>query len=311
MKDNILSRIKRNLIYHAWVRPFSIYNKNKLSNFNQHVYIFAMGRGGSTILLESIHKGLSKATKIWEPLAGGCIKIKELKKWNFTIQPIIPEQNKTPELLSTFESLLKGGYLNLSMTYVNERLTSMPLNKHLIFKFCRGNNLLPWLVRNFDLKPILLIRSPYSTINSQINHGAYSTLKDDPSFTISDETPFIEEYERYKPVFQNCKSIEEHLAIKWALNMQIVNHPLHNIKWLTIFYEDLIQKPKIEFNRIKDHLNLPIDTKKCILNLGSLSSTGSSGKKKKLSREGVKKIDAILDKMNLLEYTKEHFETPS
>lgn len=307
MKDPFSVRVIRNIIYYSWIYPFSFIKKHTTTSFNQNIYIFGISRGGSTILLESLNVGLPKSTKLWEPIAGGFIKIKKLRKWNFTTLPIIPENNKNTELLSSFDSILRGGHLNLSMTYVNDSLVSIPLNKHLIFKFCRGNNLLPWLVNNFDINSILLLRGPYQTINSQINHGAYKHLMHDPSFNIPKTTPFLEEYKKFKEVIDQCKTPEEHLAIKWSINMQIVKHHQHNKKWLTIFYEDLINQPEVEFKRIKEYTSLPIDIKKSVGRLNSTSSSGSTGGKSRLSKKQLKNIDEILKKMNLLEFTRKHF----
>lgn len=307
--DNIFQKIKRNVIYFLLIKPYSLINRFNRINLNNNIYIFAMGRGGSTLLLEALNSGLRRSTKVWEPLAAGGVKIKALKKWKFTNQPLIPEKTKEPELYSIFENLFKGRILNLSLIYVNYgKLLLIPFNKYLIFKFCRGNLLLPWLVTNFNIKPILLLRSPYAIINSQVNHNAYSELKKTPSFHVTSNVPFYNEYKKHEAVFNSCNTMEEHLAIKWALNLQIIHHKNHNKKWLTIFYEDLVRNPKKELLKIKNYIGLPINIEKSVDSMKKTSSTGSSGKKNKLSPQQINLIDGILEKMNVLNFTKEHFK---
>lgn len=307
-----LQKVHRNLIYLFWIKPYALSNRFKKIDFSQNVYIFAMGRGGSTLLLEAIEKGLNRSTKIWEPLASGGKKIKPLRRWGFTNLPYIPEESNEPKLFNTFKQLFNGEILSLSLTYVNQgKLFSIPFNNHLIFKFCRGNLILPWLTNNFNFKPILLLRSPYSTINSQLNHNAYSELNKNPSFLIDSNVPFYRELNRFEKVFDSCNTIEEHLAIKWSLNLQIIHHKNHNKKWLTIFYEDLVRNPKKELIKIKNHIGLPIDIEKSIYSMKKTSSSGSSGKKNKLSHQQIKLIDGVLDQMNVLNFTKENFKETS
>ena len=307
----LIDRITRQIIYYTWLLPLS--KKNSLVRKSQHenICIFAMGRGGSTMLMEAIQDGIKDSTTlIWEPLAAGGIKIKKLKKWNFYLQPYIPEEEKNIDLIQIFQSLFNRENLNLSLTYHNKNLFKVPFNKKFIYKFCRGNLLLPWLVNNFNIKSILILRSPYDVINSQINHNAYSELKKNPAFIIPQGTPYVEFFSNYQHILDKCNSPEEHLAIKWALNNLIINHKLNDRKWVTVYYEELLNNPKKEIDKINSRLQLDLDIESTLNSMKKVSRTGSSGKKGFLTSSQVDKINQILLDFDLLEFTKEHFPPP-
>jgi hypothetical protein len=294
----MLAKVIRNLIYHFWLKPYgwikSLFNHRKASS----IYLFAMGRGGSTILMESLNHGVSKSTLFWEPLAGGCVKLPHLKKMNFYLQPYLPKKEEDKKIFQVFQKLLNGDYLDLSLVYNTPSLVQIPFNSCNIFKFCRGNLLIPYLVEKFSIKPVVLMRSPYAIIKSQINHPAYSELYVDASFKVPQNTPYYDFYNQYEWIFNSINTIEEHLAIKWALNATILNHPVTK-DCLVLFYENLVDNPKAELQKIMNFTAVEINIEQAIKAFNTTSLSGSSGNKRALTETQICNITNVLKKFEL------------
>jgi hypothetical protein len=250
-KHKLSSNFKRYCL-----RPFAT---ERIYNPTENHYIFADPRGGSTWLMEII-QNITNEPVIWEPLDLNK-KNNPFVSLNFDWRQFIPSYENWTEAKHTFELLFKGEILAENIL---DYSTFSQLNNSgsLLFKFCRGNALLPWLVENFQFKykPIYFIRHPFAVVSSQLRHGAWNY--DLPQFEVP-QTSFNELYIEHKDFLKSIKSIEESLVARWCLhNVYALNHIENNKKWITITYEDFVTNPKIQTKRILElwDMNYDIDS---------------------------------------------------
>lgn len=256
MLSNKIHKAKGLLISNSYLALYGKANhyRNNISP-SKTILLFSNPRGGSTWLAE-IMAELPRTTTITEPLM--VRKVRDFEKLNFYWNQPIPENAEWPEAEETFRKLFNIEILPYSI-YRGNNLLSIPFSDTFIFKFCFGNLLLPWIVKKFDVKPVLLVRHPCAVISSQMKHGSWSKIEkagfkyDIPDFKFNDF------YLQYLDILGTIKTFEEHLAASWAFTMiNSVMHPENDKSWITIAYENLYNNFEYEIHRVFDRLNLPI-----------------------------------------------------
>jgi len=122
----------------------------------------------------------------------------------------------------------------------------------LMVKFCNGNLMLPWLVENYNIAAILLIRHPCAVVSSQLKFkGGYKYIYDHPQFDLPSFSG-VDFFDQYKDILETIKEPEENLAAMWCMTLKsLLDDPLHNKGWHTLFYESLVENPEHELSLIK------------------------------------------------------------
>lgn len=233
--------------------------QSKLSfPFDEVLIVAGDPRGGSTWLAELIRQ-IPGTAILWEPLAIN--RDSQFSDLGFCWRQYIPEREEWPEARKQFETLFSGNVLSpyLCMRTSPEQLRKA---KHLLVKFCRANQLLPWLTRQFSFKyaPIYLVRHPCSVIASQLKQGGWEYL--DPSFEIP-VAPYQSFYSEHENFISTINTVEKRLAFIWCLcNFVPLRHPENNKRWITILYEHLLMNGAKELQRIEKRwgLNFPSST---------------------------------------------------
>lgn len=257
MKPISYKRIQNKIIRDSkkfLVRPFAV---KKDYNLNKNHYIFADPRGGSTWLMEII-QNITNEPVIWEPLDLN-LKNNPFNEINFDWRQYIPYDAKWPEAKVCFELLFQGKILEKNILDYST-FSQLNNSESLLFKICRGNALLPWLVENFEFKhkPVYMVRHPFAIASSQLRHGGWSHLS--KTFEIP-ETPFNSHYKRHSHLLNSITTNEEILVAKWCLtNLHTLNHHNNDKKWITIYYEDFVLNPEQQVQKILDSWNLSYDT---------------------------------------------------
>lgn len=227
----------------------------KFKNFSpdQNFYIFSDPRGGSTWLTELIQQ-IPETAVLWEPLH---LKYaKDFQDLGFNWRQHIPEEAEWDSARQEFERLLKGKNWNIFSSQMTTPVT-LHQAKQLIVKFCRGNRLLPWLVKQFDFKykPIYMVRHPFSVVASQLKQGGWDNVA--PVFRIPD-SPYAELETKNKDYLESLQSKEEILTAYWCLS----NHDLlkyrDKSRWISISYENLFLNTKSVIAHIFDEWKLKI-----------------------------------------------------
>jgi hypothetical protein len=254
-----LKKVPRYLVNSTYTNLFCESNKFRNNiGLQKSILIFSNPRGGSTWLAE-LFRTLPKSAIIWEPLLKG--RLKEFNDLNFFWHQPIPENADWPQAKEAFRKLLNLE-IKSRQIYNRENQLRLPFSNYFIFKFCFGNMLMPWLVNNFKVNPILLLRHPCAVVSSQMKHGYWDVVKKGPLVYEIPDFPFNETYLLYKDVINHVKNFEEHLAATWSYTMvSTVLNPNNDKKWITLSYESLYKNFDIEIERIFERLNIDIPPK--------------------------------------------------
>jgi hypothetical protein len=154
------------------------------------------------------------------------------------------------------------------------------LGNKLVVKFVRFNRLLPWVVKRFQLRNIILIiRHPCAVISSQLKTGFCGYHPDYPPYTdifpkrknIIEEASEIDGLNpRMINKLKKIKSQEEILAASWCLDNYVPLSCSKPYPWVVLSYENFIRDGEKEiidlFNEIGEknislsafrHLKIP------------------------------------------------------
>ena len=164
-------------------------------------------RSGST-WFSNLILSLPGTTLLWEPLT--VTKVKAFEELGFSWRQYIPETADWPEARQVFELLLSGKLLNPHICLKTDRRTLKSANS-LFIKFCRANQLLPWLTNSLKLEkpPIHLIRHPCAVVASQMRQGGWDRVE--PRFEIPD-CPYPEFYLEHEAFLTGIRTVEQRLA---------------------------------------------------------------------------------------------------
>jgi len=284
-----------------FIKPFA---KKRTYNPRDNHYIFADPRGGSTWLMEII-QSITNEPVIWEPLDLNK-KYSPFNTINFDWRQYIPSDENWQEARDIFGLLFQGKIFKKNILDYST-FSQLQNSNTLLFKFCRGSALLPWLVENFEFKykPLYMIRHPFAVASSQLRHGAWNHLIQ--KFEIPD-TPFNKHYKKHEDFLKSLSSNEEVLVAKWCLhNVNTLGHKNNNRKWTTMTYEDFVDDPKKQTLRILKVWNIDYDISNINLKKTSVTTHKDSPKlnKKKVSHWQNTFDEHQIDKMQkVLEYFK-------
>ncbi|MGB3467290.1 MAG: hypothetical protein WBA74_18550 [Cyclobacteriaceae bacterium] len=283
----------------------------KKNNFNplDNYLIFSDPRGGSTWITELV-KEVTSSPVIWEPLA--VRKMPEFKNLDFAWRQFIPEEREWPEARDLFEQVFSGQLLNHWLT-MKTNIAELSAADQLLIKFCRGNQLLPWLTRQFPFrkKPVYLIRHPFAVVASQLKQGGWNS--EFQRFTLH-EGSNSELLAPHKTFLESLKTKEEALTATWCLCNQVpLNHARNNIDWITLNYEEIILNPEKTFHRISEEWSLALQDFDG-LKFNKPSATTVSGSPvsgnsqienwtKKLTPDQVKRMEEVLKYFDVKAYS--------
>ena len=188
---------------------------------------------------------------IWEPLhvTRGLVP----PELNLGWMPYIPEYETCEEVRDILNKILSGLKVN---DWSSRESTPFDFlfTKRFIVKFVRANALLPWVIRNFNLrsKPIYFLRHPVPTAISQIKAFYY----DEPFRKF--EVPQQIFNDVYKDHFQFLHSLdtklEQQVAIWCIHNSRTLKHKGNGKFWHILFYEKLLMNPEEELYRLSCEL---------------------------------------------------------
>lgn len=200
--------------------------------------IIASLRGGST-WLEELVRTIPRTATIYEPL--DIDQNPAFRRIGFWWRQHIPDDARWPEAEEAFADLLAGRHLTPYLT-MTTRMGELLRADRLVFKICRGHLLLPWLIGRFQLpKPVFLIRHPCAVVRSQMDWERFQGLK---PVNIPPSHRYDHLYRSQLPLLESCRTLEERLALAWAIDHKyLLDHPLNDVGWTTITYEELMTRP--------------------------------------------------------------------
>jgi len=233
-------------------------------SIDKAILISGSPRSGTTFLMEIVGS-LPYYKSVFEPFH---IKLfPEFKKFNFFPKPYLPVYASHPGLYNYLCRCFKGQlvskipHFKLNM----QNLTKRIIYSGIIAKFVRANRLVPWILKNFDIRAaFIIIRHPCATILSQLQnriYGYFTNYKLPSVKLIIKETLSVDDIWQNPNIISKIISISsrlEALALSWAVDVYIPMIYRKNINYKIIFYEDLLQNYSriIEsiFNTLKDEI---------------------------------------------------------
>ncbi|MCB0790346.1 MAG: sulfotransferase [Flavobacteriales bacterium] len=201
--------------------------------------IFSQPRGGSTWLEEMV-RTLPRTATIWEPL--DLLNNPPFQRIGFWWRQYIPEDASWPEAEALFADLFAGRMLSPYLTRTSS-IGELRAADRLVVKFVRGELLLPWLVRRFDLpRPVLLVRHPCAVVGSMIKFKAW---EGHPLRIGTFPHPHQEFIESHRALLDAVRTPEERQAAMWCITTgHLLKHPDNDRLWTTITYEELVLRTK-------------------------------------------------------------------
>ncbi len=285
--------------------------------------IFASPRGGSTWLAQTLNK-LPSSALVWEPLLKyNQYKINKFNPFaypersqvNIAWNQYIPEGASWPEVELFFDKLFNREIVNLKLYRFND-LRELSDASYFVFKFCFGNNLLPWLAKRYPINPVFLMRHPCAVVASQLNFSAFNWHKSNIQYNYNMSVFGEEFYEPYRAVLDTISTVEERLAAQWAMSVLTpAKSPLNDSSWVTVTYEHLVRNPEEALNKIITRYHLP-ETGEFLSNIRETSFTKSSfgrktnderleGWRKSLSAKQIRLILNFTERMGVDFYSDE------
>lgn len=284
--------------------------KTKSFHATESYLIFGDARGGTTWLMELLGS-ISGAIMVEEPLhlRDGCLS----EGLNFGWRQPIPKHAKWDAAKADFTAILSGRQISLSALRPNSLGNILKGNK-LLFKFVRGNALLPWLCEyiNFQFPPIYLLRHPVAVASSQIQNFPKSSRY--RLFELP-QHPYNEIYKRHLSFLQSLASRLQQLVALWCIHNQQALLEDNNA-WLKIYYEDLLLQPDHTIKKICDSWGIPffsnIQSKIHKPSYSDFQNDYRDNVKEQLMKwknqvenEELEKIQAVLDYFGIIEYQAE------
>lgn len=285
--------------------------KSKRYDPTAHHLIFSDPRGGSSWLMEIIQH-ITAEPVVWEPLFIG-YDSHPFKQINFGWRQYIPRDEEWKAAKDQFDRLFGGEILVNNILY-KSTFEQVVKSKSLLFKFCRGNALLPWLTENYNFqhKPIYLIRHPFAVVSSQLRHSGWDYSFS--GFNIPDQ-PFTDHYLQHKDFLKTITTKEEIMVAEWCLTNSVVLSDKNNNKsWLTMNYEEFVMNPEQSLSRILTSWGIEFD-------LSSINFTKNSSTTKadspdqvverlwnwqhKLNKPQLERMGRVLDYFNIEVYSKD------
>lgn len=214
--------------------------------------IFSDPRGGSTWVSEILNQ-IPRSFIYWEPLSPP--HNKDLVKHNFQWRQHIPENIRWKEANRIFDRILRIKVLN-EWTLLRVGVRQFLRAKQPIVKFCRGNDLIPWFVKNHPTrrKPLVLIRHPMAVVSSQLKQGGWDS--EYAGFNFPTDAYTSKKYEEHRSFLEALETKEEALTATWCLtNKNLLVESRH---WLTVYYEDLIREPDAIMSGVFTEWGIPL-----------------------------------------------------
>jgi hypothetical protein len=237
-----IRRVGKRLIDARWRRLES------QMNFPPEAALVVCGdpRGGSTWLSELIGS-IPAVSTLWEPLH--IVEVPEFKALGFGWRHHIEAGSEDLQARQLFERLFRGQLLN---SWLCMRTTASELHhaKRLQVKFCRANQLLPWLTEQFSFErmPIHLVRHPCAVVASQLKYGGWNDVPKQASAEMFRENPLMRKFQMQ---FEKVDNQIKWLAAMWcACNSVPLNSTRSGQSWMTVSYESLLLDPDLELSKI-------------------------------------------------------------
>jgi hypothetical protein len=303
----IINKLKRLFVFFKTVIGYLCFRLTKKKSLKK-ICVVSSPRGGSTWLGEVLSEG-GNSLFIDEPLFVNSHK--RLNKADIRWKIHLDYKNKEEKYIRFFNDLFSLQFFHWR-PLVKNKISKFIFTDRLVFKFINANLLMDYFAAYLKSeKLIYMIRNPYAVISSQLNHDGWLwaqkvTTKKIPEYMLN-----IECFKNLDFKELNDLTPEQVLTFNWCLtNKPVISSLNNNKKWLTVTYENLIERESSDLVRIREF----IDEKKN-LNTALISSStkGNSADdiklgnqlnkwKSKLTDQQIENIHTILHHFDFVVY---------
>ena len=269
------------------VRPLSTFmlrvwgkRLSSVYDIRNTITIHASPRGGSTWLAEVVQT-LEGYVLLWEPVSLGSNP--EISQLGFYPDTYLPQGTYDPQKRAYLHGVLTGR--TLSLNHLSPKHFEVRLLRRFrgfLVKFVRGSLLLPWLLEQFPVRSIILIRHPCAVVASQLNWDAWYEIKD-LSWTEKARRgiwrfppEFQEAYPHIHDIYRTITRADEFLALDWAIQTYVPLMEVEPGRCLLTTYEKLVVEGQQELGRIFGYLGHRTPDA-AICQLGQASTTTQRG----------------------------------
>lgn len=250
----INKRFQRWVLKPALKPVFWTWKHNNLKHYDMKntIVVASSGRGGSTWLAEIIGS-LPGYPLIYEPLNRR--RYREEKYIKYGLNDIyIPDSRKQIYL----QQLFTGANFAPNLVSLNHfRLDQFLGFQGFVVKFIKANLLLYWMLRQFPVRAIFMVRHPCAVISSQLSNRYWRAARSRDWASWFDELShkpswqeLMANYPHLAELSRRVKTTEEGFAFTWAMNNYV---PLSQPKphpWYLTTYERLALEGEREVDRL-------------------------------------------------------------
>ena len=215
----------------GYLNPLILRSCGRTFAISEAIIVSGHFRSGTTWLAELIAKSIN-AGIIFEPFHIDHVSAAKLA--GFTYHNFRQPADHWPDGRNFVESVLRGKHLN------RWSVAHIPLNqtwrvKRLLIKLVAANQMLVWLIRNFDVPtPVLLIRHPCAVLASWLSRGW--RLND----WIVRDPALLESFPELDEILNGLRHKEEYFAARWCLDYYVPISYQRNREFLTVSFEKLV-----------------------------------------------------------------------
>jgi len=165
-----------NRYWSALLKSITVASTNRSSFSNrqpsENIHVFGFGRGGTTWFAEVLAKSLGMSPFIDEPFHRPKINFRGKNGREFMGWKEFINTGENNHLLEDyFKSINNLKHLDRRLISEHQKGYSIKTGSRIVFKYIDRTFLLPYLISNFDIRPIFLNRSPFSIYSSRKRYG--------------------------------------------------------------------------------------------------------------------------------------------
>jgi len=210
------------------------------------VFIAGSGRSGTTWLQELINHRRDHRV-IFEPFTRAVVPFCSHFNW----RQYIREADDSPRFLDPARRIISGDFRNDWTDQYNQR----KVYKKRLVKDIRGMLLLHWLHRRFPEIPIVYImRHPCAVIASQLRMDWHLNVN-----ILLEQRDLVADFLKpYEYSMSRAQINLDHLTLIWCVENYVPLRQFRRGEILLVFYEELLQNPERELERIFRFIGQPL-----------------------------------------------------
>ena len=251
------SRKVKTMIRDLFFVPVRAWGQLQARNYdiNNTILLSCVPRGGSTWLAE-ILQTIPRYVGIWEPFHASFNP--DALRQGFSSSTYLPIGKVDPARSKYIYDLISGRGLSPRLISAsNFNLEQLVSFQGYFIKLIRGNLILPWLLDQYPIPTIYVVRHPCAVVNSQIQHPSWwKNVKSGGTVTVPDGVE--NDYPHLVEVAKSVTSVVEKLAFMWAVQTFIPMNMPKPHPWYLVTYEKFVEDGYNELQHMFNYLNKPV-----------------------------------------------------